>query len=199
MLFSVEEPCLWDTWPCAVSFPSSLLVICLLFSVVEPSPWDTRPFGEFFSIFSAGLISVVFGCGTLPVRYLALCCFFSIFSLGNLSFVFGCGTFALRLSWPCAFSFPSSMCDIFVWSSVVEVCLRDNCSPCIIFFHLLYAKSFCCPRLLNRNLCCFIFSFYIVSYFNSGSVSNKTKLYLACKQNNSSFCFWIKKIFRLKI
>ena len=64
---------------------------------------------------------------------LTLCCLSSIFSVRYICLVFGCGTLPVIWYWPCALSFRSSMCNIFVWSSVGEVCLSDSCWPCIFF------------------------------------------------------------------
>ena len=41
LLSSVVEPCLWDTWPCALCFGSSLCNIFVWSSVVESCLWDT--------------------------------------------------------------------------------------------------------------------------------------------------------------
>ena len=92
----------------------------------------------FFSIFSAGYISVVFGCGTLPLRYLALCCLFSIFSIRYHYFVFGCGTLPVRYLALCCFFSIFSLCN-----------LSDDIDLVLFLFDLLCAISLCGIQLLK--------------------------------------------------
>ena len=109
-------------WCYVISF-SSLYDIYLSLSHCGTLPVRYLALCCFFLIFSVRYHSVAFGCGTLPVRHLALCCLFSIFSMRCLCLVFGCKTLHVVLMWLCAVYFRSSLCDIFIWYSAVEVCL----------------------------------------------------------------------------
>ena len=147
---------------------------------------------------------------------LTLCSFFSMFSVRYLCVVFGCGTLPVRWYWPCAVSFRSSMWDIFVWYSVVEVCLSDSCWPCI-FSHLLYAKSlvvlgcWTLPVACLRNAC-FVFCCFISSFWCLGNVSlffccliahwlvfNTSLIFVECFMNYPTiFCCFVLSVWFLQ-
>ena len=118
-------------WCYVISF-SSLYDIYLSLSYCGTLPVRYLALCSLFSILSMRYVCVVFGW-TLPVTYIHwLCCFFSIFSMRYHCLVFSCGT----LAWDtchCAASFPSSLSDTIVLLSVVELCLWDTW-PCAASF-----------------------------------------------------------------
>ena len=132
LLFSVEELCLWDTWPCPVSFLSSLLAISLLSSVVEFFLWDTWPCAVSFPS-SLCDIFMLFSVEE-PCLWDTWPCAVSFpSSLLIISLLSSVVEFFLWDTWPCAVSFPSSLCDIFMLFSVEEPCLLDLCCFSSIF------------------------------------------------------------------
>ena len=132
-VFGWTLPVTYIHWLCCFFSIFSVRYRCLVFSC-GTLPWRYLSFCCFFSIFSVRYHCVPFGCGTLPVRHLALCCLFSIFSMRYLCLVFGCKTLHVVLMWLCAVYFRSSLCDIFIWYSAVEVCLWDGRWHCIFSF-----------------------------------------------------------------